>query len=64
MFDAGTLPGFLPETAGIRASEWDAGSIPPDLQDRHVAIMGPTERKLTFNTFVAISTHRNHPRTE
>jgi malate synthase len=48
-FDAGTLPGFLPETAGIRASEWSVGSIPADLQDRRVEITGPTERKMTIN---------------
>jgi len=48
-FDSGTLPGFLPETAGIRASEWSVGSIPPDLQDRRVEITGPTERKMTIN---------------
>ena len=49
MFDAGTLPGFLPETAGIRASEWTVGSIPPDLQDRRVEITGPTDRKMVIN---------------
>ena len=49
LFDAGTLPGFLPETAGIRASEWSIGSIPLDLQDRRVEITGPTERKMTIN---------------
>ena len=48
-FDAGTLPGFLPETAGIRASEWTVGSIPPDLQDRRVEITGPTDRKMVIN---------------
>ena len=48
-FDAGTLPGFLPETAGIRASEWNVGSIPADLQDRRVEITGPTDRKMTIN---------------
>ena len=49
MFDAGTVPGFLPETAGIRASEWTVGSIPPDLQDRRVEITGPTDRKMVIN---------------
>jgi malate synthase len=48
-FDAGTLPSFLPETAGIRAAEWSVGSIPSDLQDRRVEITGPTERKMTIN---------------
>jgi len=48
-FDSGILPGFLPETAGIRASEWSVGSIPPDLQDRRVEITGPTDRKMVIN---------------
>jgi malate synthase len=39
----------LPETAGIRASEWSVGSIPPDLQDRRVEITGPTDRKMMIN---------------
>ena len=48
-FDAGSLPDFLPETADIRAAEWQVGSIPPDLQDRRVEITGPPERKMTIN---------------
>ena len=48
-FDAGTRPGFLPETTGIRASEWTVGGIPPDLQDRRVEITGPTDRKMVIN---------------
>jgi len=48
-FDAGSLPDFLPETADMRAAEWQVGSIPPDLQDRRVEITGPPERKMTIN---------------
>lgn len=47
--DAGQLPVFLPETAHIRAGEWRVGSIPPDLQKRHVEITGPTDRKMVIN---------------
>jgi len=47
--DAGRLPGFLPETAEIRKSDWTAGPIPPDLLDRRVEITGPTDRKMIIN---------------
>ncbi|NWF64134.1 MAG: malate synthase A [Chloroflexi bacterium] len=49
MFDAGVSPGFLDETAHIRAGEWKVGSIPDDLQDRRVEITGPPERKMAIN---------------
>ncbi|HUE98999.1 MAG TPA: malate synthase A [Anaerolineales bacterium] len=49
MFDTGTLPDFLTQTANIRAADWKVGSIPPDLQDRRVEITGPTDRKMTIN---------------
>ena len=48
-FDAGKLPGFLPETAAIRNGEWTIGSVPQDLQDRRVEITGPTDRKMVIN---------------
>ena len=48
-FDAGDLPDFLPETAGIRAGEWTVEAIPPDLMDRRVEITGPTDRKMVIN---------------
>src|SRR3954468_10229669 len=35
-FDAGVLPGFLPETASIRSAEWSVASQPGDLLDRRV----------------------------
>lgn len=49
MFDDGALPGFLEETAHIRAGDWKVGSIPDDLQDRRVEITGPPERKMAIN---------------
>ena len=44
-WDAGKLPGFLAETAHIRADEsWQVGPCPPDLSDRRVEITGPVDR--------------------
>jgi malate synthase len=47
--DAGALPGFLPETAHIRESEWAVAPIPRDLLDRRVEITGPVDRKMIIN---------------
>jgi malate synthase len=47
--DAGEMPDFLPETAGIRAADWKIAPIPADLQDRRVEITGPVERKMVIN---------------
>src|SRR5579864_2787999 len=47
--DAGALPGFLPQTAWVRNSEWVAAPIPADLQDRRVEITGPVDRKMIIN---------------
>jgi malate synthase len=47
--DAGAMPGFLPETAEIRSSEWKVAPIPHDLLDRRVEITGPVERKMVIN---------------
>jgi malate synthase len=47
--DAGKLPDFLPETAGIRADDWRVAEIPPDLRDRRVEITGPADRKMIIN---------------
>ena len=48
--DAGILPDFLAETAGIRADEsWHVKPCPADLQDRRVEITGPVERKMVIN---------------
>src|SRR5690349_53507 len=45
----GRMPGFLPETASIRQSEWKVAPIPKDLQDRRVEITGPVDRKMIIN---------------
>src|SRR5580700_5315572 len=47
--DQGKRPDFLPETAHIRASDWQVAPIPKDLQDRRVEITGPTDRKMVIN---------------
>ncbi len=47
--DAGQLPDFLPETQAIREGDWKVGSIPADLQRRHVEITGPTDAKMVIN---------------
>jgi malate synthase len=49
VFDEGNLPEFPPETRSIRESEWTAGTIPEDLQDRRVEITGPVDRKMVIN---------------
>jgi malate synthase len=49
-FDAGQLPGFLPETAHIRDDPtWRVASAPADLDDRRVEITGPVEPKMMIN---------------
>ena len=48
-YDEGKLPDFLPETAAIRAADWQVGRIPADLRDRRVEITGPTDRKMVIN---------------
>ncbi len=47
--DHGKFPDFLPETAGIRQSEWKVAPIPKDLMDRRVEITGPVDRKMIIN---------------
>ena len=47
--DAGRMPHFLPETAGIRAGDWKVAPIPPDLLDRRTEITGPVDRKMAIN---------------
>ncbi|MCX6019176.1 MAG: malate synthase A [Chloroflexi bacterium] len=47
--DASVRPDFLEETSAVRAGDWRVGSIPADLQRRHVEITGPTERKMLVN---------------
>jgi malate synthase len=47
--DAGALPDFAEETAGVRAGNWSVAPAPPDLDDRRVEITGPTEAKMMIN---------------
>jgi malate synthase len=47
--DAGEMPDFLSETASVRASDWQIGPLPADLQDRRVEITGPVDRKMVIN---------------
>ncbi|PTA68527.1 malate synthase A [Deinococcus arcticus] len=47
--DAGELPDFLPETAHIRAGDWQVAPLPADLHDRRVEITGPVDRKMIIN---------------
>jgi malate synthase len=47
--DAGKLFDFLPETAGVRSSDWHVSPVPTELLDRRVEITGPAERKMLIN---------------
>jgi malate synthase len=47
--EAGQLPDFLPQTRGIRDSDWRVVDIPADLLDRRVEITGPVDRKMVIN---------------
>jgi malate synthase len=47
--DDGELPDFLPETRGIRESDWTVAPAPADLRDRRVEITGPVDRKMVIN---------------
>jgi malate synthase len=47
--DAGAMPDFDPETAGIRGGTWSVAPAPADLDDRRVEITGPTEAKMMIN---------------
>mgnify|MGYP005842940599 CR=1 FL=1 len=47
--EAGEMPDFLPDTADIRAGEWQVGNTPDDLQRRWTEITGPVERKMIIN---------------
>jgi malate synthase len=45
----GRLPTLLPETAAIRAGDWQITPVPPALQRRWVEITGPVDRKMVIN---------------
>ncbi|MGQ7296397.1 malate synthase A [Quadrisphaera sp. KR29] len=48
--DGGLTPGFLPETAHVRADPgWRVAGPGPGLQDRRVEITGPCEPKMAVN---------------
>ena len=47
--DAGHMPDFLPETAAVRAGDWQVPPPPPDLLDRRTEITGPVDRKMAIN---------------
>ncbi len=47
--DQGHEPGFLDETAEVRAGDWTVASCPADLEDRRVEITGPTDAKMVIN---------------
>src|SRR5260221_3570621 len=46
---AGELPDFLPETAAIRAGDWQVAPYPAEIADRRVEITGPVDRKMVIN---------------
>jgi malate synthase len=46
---AGASFEFLPETAKVRSGDWKVAATPDDLQQRHVEITGPVERKMMIN---------------
>jgi malate synthase len=45
----GALPDFPSETRQVRERSWTVASAPADLNDRHVEITGPVERKMMIN---------------
>ncbi len=45
----GELPHFLPQTAHVRAADWQVAALPLDLQDRRTEITGPVDRKMVIN---------------
>jgi malate synthase len=46
---SGARPDFQPETREIREGGWKVATAPRDLDDRHVEITGPVERKMMIN---------------
>ncbi|MEX1369023.1 MAG: malate synthase A, partial [Nannocystaceae bacterium] len=48
-YDAGQMPGFLPQTQAIRDGSWTVAPIPADLRDRRVEITGPVDAKMIIN---------------
>ena len=52
-YDAGQLPDFRAETAGVRSADWSVAPLPPCLLDRRTEITGPTDRKMVINALNA-----------
>jgi malate synthase len=48
-FDQGSVPGFDPQTAGIRNGDWQVAAIPDEVADRRTEITGPVSRKMVIN---------------
>ena len=48
-FDAGTLPDFRTDTAGLRGDDWTVADLPSALLDRRVEITGPVDPKMVIN---------------
>jgi malate synthase len=48
-FDAGGVPDFRSDTAGLRAGDWRVAPLPAALLDRRVEITGPVEPKMVIN---------------
>jgi malate synthase len=48
-FDAGGLPDFRADTAGLRAADWTVAELPAALLDRRVEITGPVDPKMVIN---------------
>src|SRR5258706_4754257 len=46
---AGASFDFLTETASVRSGAWKVAETPEDLEQRHVEITGPVERKMMIN---------------
>ena len=46
---AGALPDFLAETAGVREGDWRIAPFPDEIADRRVEITGPVDRKMVIN---------------
>jgi malate synthase len=47
--NAGEMLDFLPQTRGVRESDWRVEPVPHDLHRRWVEITGPTDRKMVIN---------------
>ena len=51
--DSGVLPDFLPETAAVRAGDWNIAPVPADLVERRFQVIGPVDRKTVITALNA-----------